>query len=186
MSEQVQSTQTQPTSAIHLRAKSRQTITNPATGNTYLVRRASAEAMIKSGHLPDDFFFEQAELVMRDEAEADDDATSDKLTADRLIGFKDDNLIRVEAITRAVVSTCLLSPRVVAKVEDETDESAVEYDDIPIEDRTYIRAWYEYRLDEQKIALKDGSEVTRREVSNFPAGERESEPDRAGDDRAAA
>lgn len=169
----------QVTSAAALRAKRRETITNPATGNTYIARRASAETMIKSGILPADFFFEQAKLVTEDET-ADDATASDDLTPERLAGFKDKNLVRVEEITRAIVSTSLLSPRVVAHVEDENDPNVIEYEDIPLEDRRYIRDWYDYRLDEQKINLEGGAEVTRQEVANFPACERPSKPDRAG------
>jgi hypothetical protein len=177
MSEQTQETN-QPTSAAALRARSRPTITNPETGNSYVVRRATTESMIKSGYLPDDFFFTQAQALTEDVPE---DEGADKLTADKLIGFKDDNLLRVEAITRAIVAQCLLRPRVVKAVEDDADESVVEYEDIPAPDRQYIRAWYEYRLEDSTINLKDGSEVTRQEVSNFPPGEQQSELDRAGD-----
>jgi hypothetical protein len=179
MNEQTQETN-QPTSAAALRAKSRQSITNPGTGNTYIVRRATSDTMIKSGHLPSDFFFEQAQRITQDADDEDDRATPANLTSEELGGFKDDNLLRVGEITRAIVSCCLLSPRVVERVEDEADASVIEYEDIPPEDRAYIRAWYEYRLDEQKIKLESGGEVTRQEAENFPAGKRQSEPDRTG------
>jgi len=169
------------TSAAELRAKSRPTITNPETGNSYQVRRVSGEALIKSGYLPDNFFYEQAKGVMLATDEDEQPDEKKKLDPESLTYFKDDNLLRVNAATRAIVTCCLLKPRVVERVEDESDPDTVEYEDIPLSDRAYIRAWYDYRLEDQKISLEDGGEVTRREAVNFPAGERQGEPDRAGD-----
>ncbi len=171
------------TGGASLRAKSRVKITNPDTGNTYTVRRPTTQSMIKSGHLPDDFFYTQAGRLFADQqaAPGDNPAEGEETPEENrdLSGFKDQNLLRVEAITRAIVTASLFWPRVVERVEDEADESVVEYDDIPASDRDYIRAWYEYRLEESTVALKDGGEVKTGEVKTFPAGEQAGQPDRA-------
>lgn len=160
----------QPTSAASLREKARPLIINPATGNTYRVRRPTLASLIKAKVMPENFFAKSMERVAKkDFGES---------------GLTDEDLLRSDEVTRMIVTLCLLSPRVVDEVKD-GDDDAVEYEDIPPEDRNFIHAWYRGALEASTVETQSG-EVAQSELDTFSPVEQSSQPARTSEDRAGA
>jgi hypothetical protein len=98
-----------------LRGKTRHFVTCPETGNTYLMRRPNITHLINSGALPENFVAKTLQVLGREIK-----PESNELT--------DADLLKGEAVMRAMVTAAMLQPRI---VENATTDDECEFYDIP-------------------------------------------------------
>ncbi len=155
-------------SGAALRAKARQYITNPETGNTFYARRPTLEKVIEIGELPAALVAQIVTKPEDEEGEAAEPSDEEKKRA----------VLTFEHIRRAVVTAALLNPRVV-KAPEADDECS--YADILPSDRLYIHSWVKGTAPGATVATEGGA-VAVKDLTGFPAGGRRGERAGAGDD----
>jgi hypothetical protein len=144
-----------------LRGKSRHYVTCPETGNIYLMRRPNITHLINSGALPENFVAKTLQVLGREVKPASSELT-------------DADLLKGEAVMRAMVTAAMLQPRI---VENATTDDECEFYDIPAEDRRYLFLWAKGELPEVPLETTSGEETTVAAVESFPVPEERGEPE---------
>ena len=160
--------QTQPVSGAALRSKARQLITNPETGNTYLVRKPTFVQVIKTGVLPADYVSEVAKRRAQKAQEEGEEGRGDSAAPNL---WTEEAILEGDSITRAYVTAALIQPQI---VEDPQADDECAYEDIPESDRQFIYLW---------AVGRQSLEVKAEELDTFLIGERGGQQPGAGDDQ---
>jgi hypothetical protein len=168
-------TEPKTTSAASLRDQSRHFVTTEPLKNIYLVRRPSPEALITEGELPEELIAAMFTVrQMASKPESDDEADAQPATeeiADPSPPTRAD-LLAEAAAHRAVVTAALIRPRVVKREAQNANE--IEYEDIPITDRTYLYLWIVGKIKDAAVATENGG-TTAGALANFSTEEQPSE-----------
>jgi hypothetical protein len=147
-----------------LREQSRNYVTNPETGNTYLMRKPLMSDLIKANVLPENFV---AQTLVNLGREAQGNA---ELT--------DRDLLESEGVQRALVTASMMLPKI---VETAIEEDEIEYKDIPASDRNYLFRWCTGKLPAREVETEGGEPVTISQLETFPAEQSGGEPQGSGD-----
>lgn len=149
---------TQPTSGAELRNKARTLVTNPETGNTFLLRRPSIPQLVAVNVLPENYVGKALANEKTEGESGDGEAPDDGFTTDA-------EILSGDAIRRAYVLASCLKPRI---VKNPTADDECEYEDLLPSDRIFIHNW---AAGFQKVEA-EGGELDGESLHTFSGSER--------------